>query len=284
MLINIHNVGHGQSALISCPNGQLIAIDAGAPLRNLSIAHLITTNLDEDHLNALPEIARNSKTKYLWWNFHINAPRLNNMKPAGMGTGVNLMYNTLNEILSLNMLAINCIGRKPLYYSFYEGDVKITFFANPYDWFQDTNNLSLVVFIQYGAFCIMFPGDLEKAGWKALLQYQEFLHELNKVTVLVVSHHGRENGYCEEMFEYCEPALAVISDKQKIYETQETYSQYFLRVSGCQTVDGQRRKLMSTRKDGHIYLEVNPHYLYNQMWFVTSDTIKRKMCFASMRA
>ncbi|MDP3936183.1 MAG: hypothetical protein Q8Q56_04270 [Alphaproteobacteria bacterium] len=131
---------------------------------------------------------------------------------------------------------------------------------------------------------MLFPGDLEKAGWKTLLQYQEFRQELNKVTILVASHHGRENGYCEDMFEYCKPALVVISDKQKIYETQETYSQYSLRVSGCQTVDGEQRKIMSTRKDGHIYLEVRPHYLYNEMWwYVSSDTIKRKMNFASMR-
>src|SRR5690606_16835333 len=74
------------------------------------------------------------------------------------------------------------------------GGIGATMFFNRYPSFTDTNNLSLVVFIKYSTFKILFPGDLEKAGWQALLQRADFRAELVGTDVLVASHHGRESG------------------------------------------------------------------------------------------
>jgi hypothetical protein len=86
-------------------------------------------------------------------------------------------------------------------------DVTITGFCNPPGippfGFDDENNLSLAVFISCGGHRIIFPGDMEKAGWRALLQNPWFVELLKGVTVFVASHHGRENGYCEEVLNIC---------------------------------------------------------------------------------
>ena len=80
------------------------------------------------------------------------------------------------------------------------GSITATTFCNRYPTFTKTNDLSLVVFIKYGNFKILFPGDLEKAGWKALLQRDDFCAELAGTNILVASHHGREKGYCADVF------------------------------------------------------------------------------------
>lgn len=40
---------------------------------------------------------------------------------------------------------------------------------------------------------------MEKAGWTILLQSPWFVQQLQGVTLFVASHHGGENGYCEEV-------------------------------------------------------------------------------------
>src|SRR5688500_16415117 len=54
------------------------------------------------------------------------------------------------------------------------GGITIQPFWNSYPSFTNTNDLSLVAFIKYANFKILFPGDLELAGWQALLQRQDF--------------------------------------------------------------------------------------------------------------
>ena len=80
--------------------------------------------------------------------------------------------------------------------------------------FSDENNLSLVVFVRCGLHKIIFPGDMEKPGWRQLLLNPAFRRELQGVNLFVASHHGRENGYCEKVMDLCGHIDAVIiSDK-----------------------------------------------------------------------
>lgn len=97
---------------------------------------------------------------------------------------------------------------------------------------------------------IVLPGDLEKAGWEKLLENKTFRDNLGRVNIFVASHHGRESGYCTEVFEYCDPAIVIISDESKQYETQETnYTQYARGITWNQT---EVRKVLTTRSDGKL--------------------------------
>jgi beta-lactamase superfamily II metal-dependent hydrolase len=95
-------------------------------------------------------------------------------------------------------------------------------------------------------FKILFPGDLEKPGWSALLQRADFRAELAGTDVLMASHHGRESGYCEELFKHFTPSCVVISDKAKEHKTQETVPDY--RKVVCNT----GVKVRATMKDRHV--------------------------------
>jgi beta-lactamase superfamily II metal-dependent hydrolase len=144
------------------------------------------------------------------------------------------------------------------------GGITAKSFFNPYPTFIDTNNLSLLVFIKFGSFQILFPGDIEEEGWEELLRRPDFRQELALTTVLVASHHGRENGYCTNVFNYCKPKLMVMSDKRIIHDTQDMTDIYRQRVIDHHTdgayvsTTGTRRHVMTTRSDGTMQFEVCP--------------------------
>jgi len=135
-------------------------------------------------------------------------------------------------------------------------------FAAEYPRHTDTNDLSMAVFLQFGEFKILFPGDLEEAGWRDLLGRPTFRDHLASTTILVASHHGRESGYLEEVFDYCRPRAVVMSDKGIIHETQgmtETYRGHVI----ANYPDGvyvknlnRQRHVLTTRNDGHIHFTV----------------------------
>jgi beta-lactamase superfamily II metal-dependent hydrolase len=135
------------------------------------------------------------------------------------------------------------------------GGITMTMFGNNYPYFTDTNNLSLVVFIKYCGFKIVFPGDLEKAGWRNLLQLPAFVSELSGTAILVASHHGRESGFCSDIFQHFTPLAVVISDKEIQHETQETVPDYRNVVAEDGVLvrtTGKRRHVLTTRRDGWI--------------------------------
>ena len=139
--------------------------------------------------------------------------------------------------------------------------VEISYYLNAYPEFSDTNNLSLVTILDYHDFTIIFPGDVENSGWKSLLKDIAFQRHLSKVNVFVASHHGRESGYCEEVFKYCSPDIIVVSDASIIYKTQE--QNYKRHATGVPWEGGGRRYVLTTRNDGMITISAQPHQGYH---------------------
>lgn len=127
-------------------------------------------------------------------------------------------------------------------------------FSNAYPLFTDTNNLSLVAFVNFDDMGIIFPGDLEKAGWRELLRNEDFRDHLSRVNIFVASHHGRESGYCEAIFEFCTPDIVIISDKEIVHETQK--QRYTKHAIGVPWKPGsERRYALTTRSDGMITIK-----------------------------
>lgn len=126
---------------------------------------------------------------------------------------------------------------------------------------HDTNNLSQVVFIEHHGTTVCISGDLELKGWTALIKKYPIINDwLKKTNVFVASHHGRENGYCPDVFANCAPECVVISDKGIVHDTQKDMaSLYGSHVSGQGvSINNRTRKVLTTRDDGHLWLEIHP--------------------------
>ena len=265
MRIDIHDVGHGACAVVTAPNGARIMLDCGLGLDPAwfpSISYggqfidlLVITNLDEDHVCDLPYLWRDVRLGGVFSNPTVTGSALASMKSKhGMKEGVTLAHNLLKERGS------GTIGQLPSL-----GEVRGWCCWNRYGSdFSDTNNLSLATFLRWGRFTILFGGDLEAAGWRALLRIPGLAADLATVNIYVASHHGRESGCCAELFEHMRPDIVMFSDDARRYATQETDAWYRQRVRGIVDFDkpagifGQpKRHVMTTRRDGAMTILVN---------------------------
>ena len=245
--------------------GRLAMIDSGCTddwrpstyirhyLNRTTLDYLFITNADQDHMSDLKGLDE----------AHVTVPVLIR-NPTYTGQQMAQIKAISGPLSRDATWYVNACGsyNEPVTEPFnaYMGGITATWFFNPYPQFVKTNDLSLVVFIQYAGFKILFPGDLEVAGWRALLADRSFRSELSTTSVLVASHHGRQSGYCEEVFNHFTPDAVVISDKPIVHDTQRTVPDYrrVVRDEGVIVrTTMKRRHVLTTRRDGTITFTVN---------------------------
>jgi beta-lactamase superfamily II metal-dependent hydrolase len=262
MLLRIFDVAHGFCALAIADTGNIMLIDCGdndetgfhpadylASSGFTGIERFFVLNFDEDHLSGLPRLRRMHNRvpiRILHKNFSITDRELRDLKEAcgGLGPG-------MESLLAMSGNYNQAVTSPPDF-----GLLNYEVFYNNYPTFDDTNNLSLVLFLDFPGLSMVFPGDLESAGWEALLENVSFRQHLSRVNVFVASHHGRESGYREEVFDYCKPEIIIISDEEIQFDTQEKVD-YGVHAKGIQWSTGKIRRVLTTRSDGMIWFEAD---------------------------
>jgi beta-lactamase superfamily II metal-dependent hydrolase len=248
-------------------SGRLAMIDSGCTpdwkpsefirrqLGRTQLDYLFITNADQDHLADLDGLwDEGVYVESVFRNQRISVDDLRRLKLVG-GTPTNDIERYLKVHTDFTAAASYPFDQ-------HMGGIRQSCYGNGYPQLKSTNDLSLAVFIQYGSFKILFPGDLERDGWLALLEGEQFRKELAGVTVLVASHHGRANGYCAEVFDYCHPMAVVISDKAIEHDTQWMAQTYRARVTDnypngvLVNTTMKRRHVLTTRRDGWIQFDV----------------------------
>lgn len=255
MRFEILNVEHGFCAyavgsdegvlLFDCGHGGTVRPSTYLPNRGIkNIRRLFITNYDEDHISDLIGVRQRLDIEILTRNASMTSSQIRSLKTPPIS-------QAMTELLAM--------------VDSYTGDVAptrvdpdgllATIFYNNYPAFRDTNNLSLLTFLDVGNIAFVLGGDIEKDGWVELLKNPEVQRLLKRVDVFVASHHGRENGYCREVFDYCYPSLIVMSDGPIKHGTQEMASVYGQHARGEYFNNGgvrEFRKVVTTRKDGNI--------------------------------
>jgi beta-lactamase superfamily II metal-dependent hydrolase len=253
MNVKIFNVAHGFCAALVADNGNIRMIDCGFNLNPdfrpsvwladagyTALNELVIANYDEDHIADLQNVRDAVKVLTLWRNTSITSSQLKAVKEKG-GPISDAMKSLLQMIDTYT-------GGAPQPPTDYKG-MELTAYCNSYAEFQDTNNLSFVTFLNYRDVHMIFPGDLEKAGWQALLKRQEFRVELGRVNIFVASHHGRESGYEPTVFDHCHPELVIIPDAEHEDDVQvNTYAGHAKGIKWGQKV----KKVFTTWECGTI--------------------------------
>lgn len=272
--LQIFNVEHGACALLTMPPAgycHRILIDCGhnattrwypgEHLRLMGIDKLqllVVTNYDEDHVSGFRNLLEQGVSiDRILRNPAITPATIAHLKTEdGMGLGIDSLVSVLTYVPQVDVVG----GQIPL-----PNGVCMEWFWNPYPYFDDENNLSLVLVLDVYGFKFMFPGDMEKAGFRNLLNTNaRFRTIVSEIHVLVAAHHGRDNGICEEMFDTwgCRPKLVVISDDYKQYSTQETTNYYGSKAMGIAGFrhDQGLRKVLTTRRDGELMFSFQNGY------------------------
>jgi hypothetical protein len=108
--------------------------------------------------------------------------------------------------------------------------------------------------LKYRAWKIFFSGDLKTDGWEELLKRDSFKTALAGTDFFVTSHHGHESGYSSQIYEAMgKPYINIVSEKQG-EEVCDAYSQEE-NAKGIE-FSGQTRRMLTTRRDGSIIIEI----------------------------
>ncbi len=93
-----------------------------------------------------------------------------------------------------------------------EGEFTITCLAPKEDTeYKEGNAGSMILAVRYGAFDMLFTGDVEKEGEEILTESLKEDYADTKWEVLKVAHHGSKNSSSVEFLEVMNPAAALIS-------------------------------------------------------------------------
>jgi beta-lactamase superfamily II metal-dependent hydrolase len=258
------DVEHGSSHIIRTPNDQIVIIDAGStesfsPAIYLKDTWGITnirwftlTHHDADHLTDINNIAEYLHVQTLH-SPEIEIDELNHLYDE---------FSTPLEVFLEYKKNFTTPAPPMSDPSYSWGGVQFATFGNKLVDFENPNinDLSVVTFASYMGWNFIFPGDLETPGWMKLLEIEEFRNRLSGIDIFIASHHGRESGYCEDVFSYCTPKIVILSDKSNS-ETScaDSYRNF---AQGLPVTNGagvsNRRYVLTTRTDGAISLYIDP--------------------------
>jgi beta-lactamase superfamily II metal-dependent hydrolase len=261
MRLQIFNVEHGACALLTTSNGRRVMIDCGdntttgwepgsylASQGITSLDRLIISNYDEDHVSGIANLLAYVNVGMITRNSSVSTNAIRTLKTEdGMGLSIQTLIDVLDNVYTGSVAATDLDF----------GDTSFELFYNTPSQFDDENNLSLVTFVTCGSRRLVFPGDLEEAGWLTLLRNPTFRSYLTGTDIFVASHHGRESGCCDEVFALSHPEFVIISDASKQHQTQETVPWYRTKTRGF-TYNGRQRHVVTTRRDGNIELNFAP--------------------------
>lgn len=259
--IKIFDVDHGFCAAVEANDRHTLLIGCGYSFRNgfrparyvLSrcsrhLDGLILPTYTADHLAGFSDLNGHFLEHYFSVDYLVVNPSINSSSIPELKARNPLIGKALSSLEK-----VNCQS-KEITQSIQWKNASLAFFWNSYPTFLDLHNLSLVTFLSYQDIHIIFPGDLQASGWRALLQNPAFCDRLRRVNLFIASKSGQEDGYCPEVFDYCQPDLVIISNHIHRQPPNSVLRQYERHARGLKAIFG-KRKVLTTRDAGTITIQ-----------------------------
>lgn len=238
--IEFFDVGQGDAALITTPQGKQILIDGGpdwealkrlgefAPLLDRHIDLLVVSHANLDHYLSFPEILRRYQVDAIGvGNTQATQPRFLELLDVARELGVKILPLTASQKLILeDGVALDVLWPP----------------RSPSRRFEsDENNLSLVMKLQYGESSVLFTGDMEAVVEETLVKAGVDL----TADILKVAHHGSETSSTDRFLQAVSPHTVVISvgkdnsyghPRSRVLERLKKYTSVILRTDMHSTV------------------------------------------------
>lgn len=202
MLVHYIDVGQGDSILIQVNNKNLL-IDSGpksdkkklfnylSSLNLDKLDYVIATHPHEDHIGNMADVI----DEYKVLNFY--SPKVESTTKT---------FEKMIESLKSKKLKINVIKKGTNSIDLGE-NTKVTVFSPTKDSYEDLNNYSPVIKIEYGKTSFLFTGDAQKDVEKEILASNEDI----SANVLKVGHHGSSTSTTKDFLNKVHPLIGVIS-------------------------------------------------------------------------
>lgn len=206
--VSFLDVGQADSALIQLPNGKNILIDAGnnedAPeiisyIKEQGITRLdivVGTHPHEDHIGSLDKV--------------IQTFEIGQVLMPKVTTTTQTFKDVLTAIQEKGLKITEAkVGLKLDLGSNEEGGKELSaeLLAPKASRYEDMNNYSVVLRLEYGQNAFLFTGDAEDVSEKEMLNSSQDIN----VDVLKVGHHGSTSSTTLDFLKRVDPEYAVIS-------------------------------------------------------------------------
>lgn len=203
MLVHYINVGQGDSILIQV-NDKNLLIDSGPEsnkndlltyLKNLNIDtldYVIATHPHEDHIGNMHHIINTYNISAFY------APRV---------TASSKTFEEMIDSLKRKNLKINVI-KQGISSIDLGNNTKVTVFSPNHDSYDNLNNYSPIMKIEYKNTSFLFTGDAEEEVESELLKNNFLLSS----DVLKIGHHGSSTSTSSSFLKAVNPSICVISD------------------------------------------------------------------------
>ncbi|QDT63775.1 DNA internalization-related competence protein ComEC/Rec2 [Calycomorphotria hydatis] len=205
------SVGHGSAVLIELPNGETALYDCGClsnprwasdvtsqAMRTLGVSEvdaLILSHADIDHFNGVEQLLHRSRVRTI-----VTSPQFLRSEQTEV-------LRLLDEIDHRDIPVRTVMRGDQL--NLDERCRLIVQSPFPGRTFEEDNENSLVLLIEFAGRSILLSGDVEGAGLEALLEDQEQSH----IDVLLSPHHGGKQGNNERVANELQPGIVVVSSK-----------------------------------------------------------------------
>lgn len=199
LYVHYIDVGQGDSELVCC-NGEYMLIDAGEPDASDAVLeyldrhgidkldYLVCTHSHSDHCGGLDAVVESLEIGTVFTSPYAgDSPSYEIFTDAVYGAGLELTVPELGESYRLGEASFSFIG--------------------PVEDYDNTNDDSLVMRLEYGDTSFLFTGDMTAKAEKDLINDGASL----RCDVLKVGHHGSSGSSCYQFLYEAQPSIGVIS-------------------------------------------------------------------------
>lgn len=199
LYVHYIDVGQGDSELVCC-NGEYMLIDAGEPDASDAVLeyldrhgidkldYLVCTHGHSDHCGGLDAVVESLEVETVFTSPYAgDSPSYEIFTDAVYDAGLELIVPELGESYRLGEASFSFIG--------------------PLEDYDNQNDDSLVMRLEYGDTSFLFTGDMTAKAEKDLINDGADL----RCDVLKVGHHGSSGSSCYQFLYEAQPGIGVIS-------------------------------------------------------------------------